>query len=192
MFIIMCCIFVIVGILFVSDVRNKGVPLSQKEKTTALTKLLGRTPVLEEKKAENTWISHENQYVSFLYPKSALVYAKENQIAMQEKSILDSFHFATDTPRVYVAVQVLARPELVSLSDFPAVLARQQQTEIYIKEQETVDSKSAEVFVKDSNPCEQSAFFSTGGNVYSIVVTGENSEDVSAFFNRFTSSFRVF
>ncbi|MDE2025399.1 MAG: hypothetical protein KGJ07_02820 [Patescibacteria group bacterium] len=181
-----------VGVWIYLNSQTSGSPISQEEKIKALTKLLGRTPILDEKKTSTAWISHENSYVSFLYPEVAKVYAQDNQIAMQQNEVLDSFHFGLDTPKLYVTVQVLSRLQESNLSDEPSVLMRQQQQSGYLQSVMSLDSYTARVFAKEAqDTTEKSVFLLTNGRVYSIVVTGGNMDDVSTFFDKFTASFQI-
>lgn len=191
---IFCAVVVVggVGVWFFLNNQTSASPLSSEEKTQALTKLLGRTPVLQEKNTSNAWISHENSYVSFLYPEVAKVYVNDDQTAMQQSDTLDSFHFGLDIPKLYVTVQVLNRPQESNLSDEPSVLLRQEQQNGYIQSILSLNSYTAQVFEKDSqDTSEKSAFVLSNGKVYSIVVTGGNMEDITTFFAKFIASFQI-
>jgi len=184
-------LFVIAVMAFLATKNGGGDALTQKQKQDALEKLLGRTPVLEEKKTSDAWISHKNQYVSFLYPEVARIYDEDDKSAMQEKSIFDSFHFGTDTPKLYGVVQVIDGGTTQNLSDIPGVLMREQQPD-YQKSAKTIASFSGEMFHKNADTgVEWSVFFLAKGKEYSVVITGNNSQDAEDFFNRLVASLQI-
>ncbi len=190
-FIVLPIFLIGVGIFYFLATKNgTGSGLTDSQKQQALKKLLGRTPVLVEQKTTDTRISHENLYVSFLYPKIAKIYTKYNQNALQQKNILDSFSFTTDTPKILAVVQVVNSPDISQLTDFPAVSLRLQDSS-YMQSLISIDSFTATSFEKEVETVEKSAFFMTKGRVYAIVVSGINKEDVNLFFEKFIASFSV-
>lgn len=165
--------------------------LSENEKNAAMQKLLGRKPVLQEKTTQNTWISHKSNYESFLYPERARVYANDNKIAMQEKTVLDNFFFGVASPKLDVSVQVIQYPNMQNISDDPSVRLREEQQDTYAQSSLSIDTLPAETFFTTKNSIEASAFFLAHEHAYSIVVTGVSREDVETFFTAITQSFHV-
>ena len=170
------------GFVFLSHINDdSGLSVSQKQ--AALNKSLGQQAVLTSVD-HNTWKTYESRVISFSYPGWASIYTKDNEIAKQQKIVLDSFHFQLADMHINGIVSVISRPDFSQIGSEPAVTLREND-----KTYQMVGSASStQVMFLNNSLGEQSFFLLKNGRVYSLVISGGSDDQRDTIFQKMKNS----
>jgi hypothetical protein len=171
------------GYFWLQNNNSSKTVLSAQEKKQAMAKILDRDPIIDAK-APRQWKTYDGKYISFSYPTDANVYKNT-----PPASILESFAIGILNPRINLTVQVATG---ASVDDYPAVVLRREDNIYKGPTSLTLRGARGVVFSKDSDGAEKSGFFQENGRIYSIVVSGYQTEDVEEFYDQVYKSIRLF
>ncbi len=164
-------------------------PLTEQEKLADLTQILGRKPNLTGTTPTGN-IEYKGKYASFSYPAAAKIYTYRDLGLKQDKSILETFSFDIQNPRLVFNYAVSQNPNIKSVSDIADVRFRQLPSSGYIQTNISAGGKAGLAFEKQGQQAEKSGFFLVDGKDYSISVTGSNTQDVDSLFNQVLGSLK--
>lgn len=189
-FIVLGLIIVVIIVAF-SILNRPSKTLSTQEKETALTNILGRKPILDEKEVAKGNVQYKGKHITFLYPAKAKIYVlKVNGEVKKDNWNLDSLNFDLDNPRITVLITVSNAPESVKdITGYPSVKLRQIQPGMYHQKGITIDGHSGLEFDKQDNAgFEKSAFIYFDGRIYFFSVSGSDVSAIEDLFKNITSS----
>ena len=163
--------------------------MSEAEKEARLTEILGRKPNLTDTTPQGN-TTYKGKYASFMYPAAGKIYTYKDPGLKQDTSVLETFSFDIQNPRLTLNYSMIDRPNLSGLEDIPDVKLRQLPSSGYIQQDVTASGVSGLSFEKSGQQCEMTAFFFKNNKEYSISITGSNSKDVENLFNQVVSSIK--
>lgn len=176
---------VIISIVVFNIVNSTPKSLSQIEKETALTSILGRKPNLNEKAVAKGNVQYKGKYVTLMYPARAKIYVlKVNGEVKRDNWNLDSLNFDLDDPHITVLVTVSSAPsDFTSINDYPSVKLRQVQPGMYHQKEFIIDHHSGFVFDKQDNTgFEKTAFFYLDHKIYVFSFQGSDIMETENIF----------
>jgi hypothetical protein len=160
--------------------------MTEKEKVQALTNILGRPVVLQEKKVPTGDIIYQGKYVSFLYPAAAEKFIpKVNGTPIPSQDLEDFYFSLGDNPRINVTSTVTQASSVeTNVVDDPSVRLRQSQKDIYKQAAITADKQNGLAFEKISGGIEKTAFFFVDNKIYTFSVSGSDQKNVADLYNK--------
>jgi hypothetical protein len=188
-------LLVIIIIVFVAAfiiLNRSATPLTEAEKQQALTKILGRPVVLNEKKVPIGDILYKGKYISFLYPAAAEINTPQiNGIPIESKNLEDFYFSVGEDPRIYATITVSqASPVEASITDDPGVRLRQSQKDIYKQTEVTVDGQHGLSFETGDQVIEKIAFFFINNRIYTFSVSGSDRKSMTDLYNKIILSLK--
>lgn len=161
-------------------------PMTEKEKVQALTNILGRPVVLQEKKVPTGDITYQGKYVSFLYPAAAEKFIPKLNATPAPSKDLEDFYFSLgQDPRIDVTVIVVQASSVeTGVADDPGVRLRQSQKDIYQQTTVTADNQNGVAFEKINGGIEETAFFFINNRIYTLSVSGSDQKNVTSLYNK--------
>lgn len=162
--------------------------LTPQEKAKALAQIAGRKLNLNDTNAPLGDSRHKGIYVSFFYPAAAKIYHQMvNGKEVSDQGALEYFAFDLENPRANVVTEVISAPSsVISLSDYPAVRLRQDESSVYSQSQiKALDGTTGLSFdTTNDSGFEKTGFFLTGGKIYSFSVTSVDQQTATQLFNK--------
>jgi hypothetical protein len=156
--------------------------LTDDEKTKALSKILGREPVTEEKEAKGE-VKHQGKYATFSYPAKAKIYTFRPKGFENDKNTLEYFSFDIQKPRIVFNFSV-AKTFIDNIEDFPGVKLREMQSSMYEKEVVFAGGYKGILFEKTGRDSEETIFFLLNKNIYTISITGSDFKEIDLIGRR--------
>ena len=159
--------------------------LTEEERDQAVADILGRKPNLDpDIKTGNTLFDGET--INFEYPAKAVIYDYVSESKKNNESVIETFSFDIDNPRLVINFTAMRKPNLRNIEDEPSVKLREDSSRGYVREERyTIDKILAAVYKKDgggSVKAEKTAFVLRDGVFYTISITGASLEDVEELF----------
>lgn len=152
----------------------KHTDLTTKEKQNALTKLLGRHPILTQKVRSTALVQYSGTYLSFSYPAAATEYVYDAPI---DKSgfVLEHFHFQEHMPQYHFVLQVEKQnADALRYDDVSGIRLRRTQKDIYTESLLHTNSGNWITFVKKDDAFEKTAFLLHGDKLFTLAITGSD------------------
>ncbi len=163
--------------------------MSEAEKEAKLVQILGRKPNLTDTTPKGGTL-YKGKYVSFTYPAAGKIYTYKDPSLRQDTSVLETFSFDIQNPRLTLNYSTIDRSNLSGLEDIPDVKLRQLPSSGYIQQDVTADGVNGLSFEKQDQQIEMTAFFFKNNKQYSISITGINNKDVEKLFYEVISSLK--
>src|SRR5437899_1705172 len=158
-----------VGVYLFFSVKQK--PLTDKEKQTAMEKLLGHTPILSINPHQKDWVLHTGKYFSFSYPATAITFTMPS-INPPDKNTLELFQFQQESPKYFFSTQVLQTKNISVYNDIPGVAFRRNNKDLYIETTMQYGNTTFPVFIKSQqDDREKTAFILSSGREYTFSIT---------------------
>ena len=154
--------------------------LSEKDKSAAYERLLGR-----DLKQGTTIETKEYQGTHFAFNYPSNVSERQNQATESDAPVVESVRLISFEPRLNLTI-IVAKSD-TPLDENSAVKFRLSNQE-YSQTESTIAREKALLFTKKD---EKSAFFQMKDQIYSLVVTGNSSEEVEKLFETVSQSFSV-
>jgi|SRR5581483_764665 len=188
------CLIIIGGgylaLSLVNSPRTQTLPTLQRQKM--LNEILGRPVMTQNTNAPAGYLIYSGKYLSFNYPRSAIIYHGNDKNIIQNKLVLESFEFDQKMPNINFIIQVLKRNETDMLSSLPEVLFRQSHAYEYKSKAININSLNCMEFIKSNDGVEYSAFCLANNKEFSIVASGSDQSTISSLFNKTISSISLF
>lgn len=188
-FFALLAISLLVGLLILN---RSAKPLSEAEKVTALTNILGRPVVLKEKKVPTGNTVHQGKYVTFFYPAAAEIFIpKANGQPVKTTDLEDFFLSLGSSQRIDVTTSViLPSSSILHLEDYPGVRLRQSESDIYKQSTISADLQNGLLFEKDQDGFEKTSFFFVNGRIYIFSIQGSDVKTANSFYNEIISTMK--
>ena len=171
---VLICIFV-----FIKLSEAPKDTLSKDFKEQALSKLLGRKAQLDTPQKVLGTTHYDGKFISFDYPKRAIIYKYRDPNQASLDSYLEEFIFDLKDPRITVDVQVLSNNgNIASIGENSGVSLRHSQPWSYTEEDIIVDGQKGKSFTKKDHGTEKTVFFLFHNRIYSLATTGSYFDDV--------------
>ena len=160
--------------------------LTESEKQQALTKILGRQVVLNEKKVLVGDILYKGKYISFLYPAAAEINTPQiNGIPIESKNLEDFYFSVGENSRIYATITVSqASPVEAGITDDPGVRLRQSQKDTYKQTEVIADGQHGLSFETGDQVIEKIAFFFINNRIYTFSVSGSDRKNTIDLYNK--------
>ncbi len=169
-----------VGVILVTRYENSPkARLTSQEKMDVYKQILGREPQLTPVDT-NIYDTYHGKYVTFVYP----AWASLSVSASPSGLLLENVHFFDNIFHIDGQISVTKRPGLSDITGDPAVDMRKINPSYATRAM----GSTAYTFSKNPPDGERSWFVLQDENVYSIVISGENSEKMDIIFNRIKDS----
>jgi hypothetical protein len=179
---------VIVGILGgVFFFFSRPQEFSEQEKQAAIEKTLGRKEhIVEDEKTGNQ--IHTSAYLSFSYPARAKIFDMHNLHDTPSPDTLERFDLEFSEPRMSF-ITTVAKTQVASFADLPAVLFRRSKKDLYKESQITIDGIKGLLFTKFQDDGEETAFVLHKGNLYTFSATAQQaSNELNTTFTSIVST----
>lgn len=186
-------VFILIFAYIMLNKSSQG--LSQAEKESALSKLLGRKLNSGDKSVGNVYIQYNGKYVSFVYPKDANPFDEQNKPggAYFAKSSLETFVFSLSNPFIWASVQVLPNTSGTNnLEDYSGIRVRQLDLSTYKQSSIEINGYKGLLFDKAeiTSGTEKTAFFLVNNRIYTVYVSSTNKNNLKTIFDRILSSLK--
>lgn len=181
-FIIAAAILAAGGLFVLNRPSEPASPFTGREKQALLFRMLNRDPVLEERAANNQWVTYRDRYLKFLYPQSAAIVT-----ASPGGQVLSRFQYRTE-PHIQVNIQLSQTAGLQGLREYPGVAIRLKQPDLYQASASRSGTVESFVFTKQSEGVEKTFFSLKDDMVLILSVSGNSLEAVDAAFGPVYSS----
>ncbi len=182
-------ILVVIGIIFLFNILNSSSKsLSQAEKETAIAKILGRKPNLTDDAPKGD-AQYKGKYTSFKYPAKAKIYTYRDPNTAKNTSIIESFSFDIDNPRLILNFSVMENAsDLKDIKDISGVKFREDKSTGYQESEIIIKDQKGLIFSKNAGLAEKTGFFFVNNKIYSFAVTGSSYKEVYSLFDNIIRS----
>ncbi|MEO6077519.1 MAG: hypothetical protein ABIP54_01920 [Candidatus Andersenbacteria bacterium] len=166
--------------------------LKYLERPASFTVVSSPTPPIPT--PDTTWSLYTGKHFSVEYPHAAVVYTKQDEDVVNNPSLQEFWKFNQDDLKMIFVAEILDKPDLLYLNEFPAVQLRRNQSDIYTEQSVAVSGLSGLRFTKHGSMgglySEQSVFFMVGHFVFSFVLTAVDEKKAAPIFDRMVASLR--
>lgn len=162
--------------------------MSKLEKEKALTSILGRKPNLNPNIKTGDTL-YKGKYTSFKYPAKAKIYTYKDPSTLENTSIIESFSFDIDNPRLILNFSVMENAsDLKDIKDISGVKFREDKSTGYQESEIIIKDQKGLIFSKNAGLAEKTGFFFVNNKIYSFAVTGSSYEEVYRLFDNIIKS----
>ena len=180
----------VLGSLFYRFSQPSGNKLSKELKEKAVSNLLGRKAEFSDTTPKGDKI-FKGKTITFEYPAKAVVYEYRENSTSTESASLEDFSFDIKEPKLVFNLRVTHKGETKSVEDLPAVRLRESRLYEYKKAQNKLGDVNGVVYTKYANGGEKTGFWIVQDNIFTISVTGSNTEAIEELFKQILSSSEI-
>ena len=166
---------------------NKPRNLDAQEESQALKTILGRS-VRDGKDIKTGNVNYQGKYMSFSYPAQAQIYTLDASQSADAVNRVEYFSFDLYQPRlVFNAFVAKNTTGLKKLDELSGVIFRRSGS--YKERRVAVGDVTGLVFSKDDpSDGEETAFFLSGGFIYTLSATGGALDNIGPVFDGIITS----
>lgn len=180
----------VLGFTFYKFSQPSKTGISDELKEKAVSNLLGRKAEFSDTTPKGDKI-FKGKTITFEYPAKAVVYEYRENSTSTESASLEDFSFDIKEPKLVFNLRVSHKGETKSVEDLPAVRLRESRLYEYKKAQNKLGDVNGVVYTKYANGGEKTGFWIAQGNIFTISVTGSNTEAIEELFKQILSSSEI-